>query len=204
MTVNEDLQFRLRKLSFTTRLLKVVQDRPEEIDLVQRLASELQDSPIRHAAEAMEATGILPALDDAPELVFGHFRRAAIPREDLEVLLTAGFTMAEIDVLFAIAVNTAAKVGSHVPSAIVNEAAAALEQTLPILTRPLLEPPPKKRKLLNGIGKLLGGAVAGVGNALLLTGTLAAPNPAIGYAAVASGGLAVSTFLAGLGDLRGE
>jgi hypothetical protein len=139
-----------------------------------------------------------------PELVFAHFRRAAIPREDLEFLLNAGFTQAEVDVLLAIAVYTAAKVGSRVPSAIVNEAAVALEQTVPTLTEPQVAPAPKKRKLLNGIGKLLGGAVAGVGNALLLTGTLTAPNPATGYAAVASGGLAVSTFLAGLGDLRGE
>jgi hypothetical protein len=63
---------------------------------------------------------------------------------------------------------------------------------------------PKKRKLLNGIGKLLGGAVTGLGNTLLWTGMLAAPNPAIGYTAIACGGLAISMFLAGLGDLRGE
>jgi hypothetical protein len=72
---------------------------------------------VRHAAAAMEASGILPALDDASELVFAQFRRAAIPREHLEFLLNAGFTQAEVDVLLAIAVNTAAKVASRVPSA---------------------------------------------------------------------------------------
>jgi hypothetical protein len=62
----------------------------------------------------------------------------------------------------------------------------------------------KKRKIFNGIGKLLGGAVAGIGNALLVAGTLIAPNPATGYGAIVSGGIAVTSFFAGLGDLKGE
>jgi hypothetical protein len=67
-----------------------------------------------------------------------------------------------------------------------------------------VEPQKKKRKIFNGIGKLLGGSAAGIGNVLLLTGSIVAPNPATLYAAIASGGIAVSTLFAGIGDLRGE
>jgi len=62
----------------------------------------------------------------------------------------------------------------------------------------------KKRKIFNGNGKLLGGSAAGIGNVLLLTGSIIAPNPATIYAAIASGGIAVSTLFGGIGDLRGE
>ena len=89
------------------------------------------------------------------------------------------------------------------PSYIAEETAQALPTALDALHQDLL-PARKKRKILNGIGKILGGAVAGIGNAFLVTGTVAAPNPATGYAAIASGGIAVSSFFAGLGDLKGE
>ena len=54
------------------------------------------------------------------------------------------------------------------------------------------EAPPKKRKILNGIGKILGGAIAGAGNVLLLFGTIVAPNPATGYGAIASSAIALA------------
>ena len=66
------------------------------------------------------------------------------------------------------------------------------------------EAQPKKRKILNGIGKILGGAIAGTGNVLLLVGTIAAPNPATGYGAIASSAIAVASVMQGAGDLRGE
>lgn len=62
----------------------------------------------------------------------------------------------------------------------------------------------KKRKIFSGVGKILAGAIAGGGNALLGLGTIAAPNPATGYAVIASCGLAVGSFCQGIGDLRGE
>jgi len=66
------------------------------------------------------------------------------------------------------------------------------------------EAQPKKRKILNGIGKILGGAIAGAGNVLLLFGTIVAPNPATGYGAIASSAIAVAGVMQGAGDLRGE
>lgn len=65
-------------------------------------------------------------------------------------------------------------------------------------------PEPRKRKILNGIGKILGGAIAGAGNVLLFCGTIVAPNPATGYGAIASSAIAVAGVMQGAGDLRGE
>ncbi len=208
LSFSEELRSYLSKLSSTTRLLRVVQDRPEDVYLRKCLAKELEDSPVRRAAAIMDAVGILPALDDVPQLVFAHFRRAAIPKEDIDYLLAAGYTQTEIEVLLTLAIKTAPIVATELPSAILSNAATILDEKVKSLTQPPPEPQQvekKKPKLLNGIGKLLLGAVTGVGNALLYTGTLASPNPAaIGSMALASGGLAVSLFFQGLGDLRGE
>ena len=62
----------------------------------------------------------------------------------------------------------------------------------------------KKRKVLNGVGKILAGAVTGIGNVLLATGTIAAPNPATAYGVIGSSALAIGSICQGMGDLRGE
>lgn len=214
----DELRAALDRVSGTLRLLKVVKD-PEDPALPDYLIKNLRDfrayeedaglrySPVRIAVDQMEAVGILDALDDAPDLVLGELRRSAIPGEEEEVLRSAGFDGHDIEVLLTLAVHQAhaLALSKKLPSDIAEEAA----RTLPTVLKDLKSPPPempakKKRKILNGIGKLLGGAVAGIGNVLLVTGTLAAPNPATGYAAIASGGIAVSSFFAGLGDIKGE
>ena len=62
----------------------------------------------------------------------------------------------------------------------------------------------KKRKLFNGIGKILAGTIAGAGNLMLAAGTIVAPNPATAYGVIASSALAVGGICQGIGDLRGE
>jgi hypothetical protein len=145
--------------------------------LLNRLVNELEDSPVRRAVEQMEVSGILDALDDAPDLVLGELRRSAIPREDEEFLRSAGFDVHDVEVLLALAVHRAHALAltGKLPSDIAEEAAQALPDALQRLRHspPAMLSPKKKRKLLNGVGKLLGGAVAGIGNVLLLTGTLA-------------------------------
>jgi hypothetical protein len=64
--------------------------------------------------------------------------------------------------------------------------------------------PRRKRKLFNGVGNLLMGLATAGGNALLVAGILAAPNPATGYAAIGSAAVAVGAVFKGLVDLRGE
>jgi hypothetical protein len=201
-----DIRRVLDHVSGTLHLIKVVKDR-EDSDLLNRLVDDLEDSPVRRAKERMEASGILDALDDAPDVILGELRRSAIPREDEEYLCSAGFDTHDIEVLLVLAVHRAHALAltNKLPSDIVEEAAQALQTALQSL-RPTagLVPAKKKRKILNGIGKLLCGAVTGMGNVLLATGTLVAPNPATAYGAIASGGIAIGSFFAGLGDLKGE
>jgi hypothetical protein len=202
------LQNVLERISSTARLSRVAAERVADQILLDRLCGELEQSPVEEAARHMDEVGIPDALDDAPSLVFGQFRRSAIPSEDIALLRRAGFTDDEVEVLLAVAVEQAHVLAnrSDLPSNVVAEAAEALRRAVESLRLPLAPAAPekKKRKILNGIGKLLGGAIAGVGNVPLATGTLVAPNPATGAAAIASGGLTVSSWFAGLGDLRGE
>jgi hypothetical protein len=195
----------LQRISSAVRLTKVAEEPGADHLLIDSLFGSPSPSPVQEAGRLMEEIGLLDALDDAPSLVFGQFRRSAIPTEDIELLRRVGFSDDEVEVLLAVAVERAHMLarGSMLPSDVVAEAANALGGAQRISAMPIPEKK-KKRKILNGIGKLLGGAAAGVGNVLLATGTLVAPNPATGYAVVASGGLAVSTFFAELGDLRGE
>ena len=197
----------LEHVSGTMHLLKVLRDRDDSI-LLERLVEELKEhSPVRTATDLLEAWGILDALDDAPGLVLSELRRPAIPREDEEYLRIAGFDSHDIEVLFAVAIHQAHALAStdKMPSDVAEEAAQALQTVLQTLQSPTsVFPPKKKRKVLNGIGKLLGGATVGIGNVLLLVGTVTAPNPATGYGAIGCGGIAVASFFAGLGDLRGE
>jgi len=66
------------------------------------------------------------------------------------------------------------------------------------------QPEKKKRKIFNGIGKILAGTITGAGNLLLAAGTVVAPNPATAYGVIGSSALAVGGICQGIGDLRGE
>jgi hypothetical protein len=174
--------------------------------LFQRLQ---QDSPVKKAVEQMDAAGILDALDDAPSLVLGELRQSAIPKQDEDFLRSAGFDDNEIEVFFTLAIDKAHTLAlnnnNKLPSEIAWEAVNVFSAKVnKLLKEPPAEPFKKKRKTFNGIGKLLGGAVTGLSNVLLATGTIAAPNPATAYGAIACGAVAVASLFAGLGDLRGE
>jgi len=192
----------LARLYQTTRLLKAAQSRPQDELLLMNLGQELKDSPVQRVSDLMEKAGILDALDDAPGPIFRGFRRSAVPPEDWEFLSRAGFSDDEIEILFVIAEEGAEELGyaTHRPSRILSDASDALSGPQSIVGPQVDER--KKRKILNGIGKILGGAVAGTGNVLIATGAIIVP--AAGAAAIASGGLAISSIFAGLGDLRGE
>lgn len=197
----------------------VAADRRQDEQLLHVLRRRLaEESPVELATSMMDEVGILDALDDAQSLVFGNFSRSAVPEEDIELLRRAGFSNAEIEVLLALAVEYAHKMaeernkfgrwsGPRGPlestSEILEDAVKALREATEKLGQ-VPEPPKKKRKLFNGIGKLLGGSVMGIGNALVATGTILAPNPATGSIAIASGAGAVVSMMAGIGDLRGE
>lgn len=198
----------LETVSRLVRLFKVVVDRPEDSSLVDKFFHELTErSPVDLTMSALRVSNLAEALDDAGEVVLAELRRMSIPNDDVIFLRQAGFTDDEVEVFLSVvvaeahrlAVGTSTRVQTrHLP-----EEFKALVSKFPE-PKELAQSTKNKRKLFNGIGKILGGSVAGIGNALMATGTIMAPNPATAYGAIASAGIAVSGIFAGIGDLRGE
>jgi len=174
------------------------------------LLYKLSEAPVFDGFDAMDDLGILEALDDAQDAVFTNLRRSAIPDEDVQFLSRAGIENPELEITITIE-YAKRRMGSWREGArelqdirhIKPEMAGRLDKAY---STPPKDPetPPKKRKILNGIGKILGGAIAGTGNVLLLCGTIMAPNPATGAGAIASAAIAVASVMQGAGDLRGE
>jgi len=197
----------LEAVSRLARLFKVVMDRPEDYSLASRFFEELVglSSPVHRVESALLLSKLSDALDDAGEVVFGELRRGSVPADDITFLRQAGFTDDEIEVFLSIAISEAHWLARRS----LEFRTISLPLEFKICLNKLPEPKelmqsPKKRKIFNGIGKILGGSVAGIGNALMATGTILAPNPATAYGAIASAGIAVSGIFSGLGDLRGE
>src|SRR5262245_8082047 len=203
--VQGNAEANLPRFSKASRLLKIVWDHDDPV-LLKHLVGELQGlRPIKLAAYNMKESGMLDALDEAPKVTLGELRYSVIPQEDPDYLRRAGFHAHDVELLVALAIQGAHTLASSgkLPSDVVEEAHAALETALQSLQDGSKTLAPKKeRKILSGVGKLLAGAITGVGNVLLLTGTLAAPNPGIGFAAMASGALAVGSFFQGIGELK--
>jgi len=214
----ERLRSQVESIAWTARLNDLVKDGlskdgPNNIDLVRVLEKQLRDAPIHDVHEAMYRIGMLDALDDSKGVVFANLRRSAIPEEDVELLRSAGAENPELVIGLAIdygqrRIANADRRPSHIPSDAEKELGNAVKELSNSVDRLKDEvrqgKAPKKRKLFNGIGKILSGTVAGGGNVLLALGTLAAPNPATGYAAIGSGALAIGLMGQGIGDLRGE
>jgi hypothetical protein len=188
--------------------------------LVNQLAGELERSSkdVAEILAVMERCGVLDALDEAPRTTFGEMRASAVPREDLDMLRRCGVDdpEAEIEIVTQYCRTEVYPFWSRprhaaLPSTQLERAPDTLMRAARLL-RSAPEPsppagvvaPPKKRKIFNGIGKILSGAVAGAGNVLLVGGTIVAPNPATGYGAIASSAIAAGSIFQGIGDLRGE
>lgn len=138
--------------------------------------------------------------------MFAELRRAAIPEDDIRFLLEAGYTEAETEILVAVAIHEARahEFGGDI-SRQLDHAAEVFNASLEKLERTNEEPSePKKRKTFNGIGKVLGGSITGLGNALMAAGTILAPNPATAAGSIASAAVAITAIFSGIGDLRGE
>jgi len=208
-----ELGHEIDRLSSTARLARVVGERSEDPILVNTLAQALQNTYLDGVIRAMDRSGVLAALDEAPEITFGELRRSAIPVEDARFLRDAGVadTDAEITLLIYYSRRRLGERQAEViPSEIAHRAQDELRNAEARLQQVTSEQDSsnrserKKRKLFNGIGKILAGAVTGAGNLLLATGTILAPNPATAYGVIASSALAVGGICQGIGDLRGE
>jgi hypothetical protein len=207
-----ELGYEIERLSSTGRLARVVGERSEDPALVSALAQALQNTYLEGVIRAMDRSGVLAALDEAPEITFGELRRSAIPAEDVRFLRDAGVSDPEAEVTLLIHYSRrrfGEKQAEIAPSEIAHRAqeelrsaGSRLQEIGPENSSSRSEP--KKRKLFNGIGKILAGTVTGAGNLLLATGTILAPNPATAYGVIASSALAVGGICQGIGDLRGE
>ncbi len=199
----------LETVSRLARLFKVVVDRPEDSSLVDKFFHELaaERSPVDLTVSALRVSNLAEALDDAGEVVLGELRRMSIPDDDVIFLRQAGFTDDEVEVFLSVVIAEAHRLAvsadTKVQTRHLPEEFKGLVSKFPE-PKELAQSTKTKRKLFNGIGKILGGSVAGIGNALMATGTIMLPNPATAYGAIASAGIAVSGIFSGIGDLRGE
>jgi hypothetical protein len=208
----EHLTYAIEHLSSTARFVRLVADRPDNASLLKELVQEINNAYVEHIFNAMEYSGVLAALDEDPETTFPNLRRSVIPEEDAYLLRYAGVedADAEMTILIHYARNHVGRQDSS-PSSIAHEAqtelkhaAARVEQlALALASQPDAQPAPKKRKLFNGIGKILAGTVTAAGNLLLATGTVIAPNPATAYGVIGSSAMAIGGVFQGIGDLRG-
>jgi hypothetical protein len=192
----------LRSTLLTLKLMKESGDSALINSVVKNLTA---SQPVNTSTGLMESSGILDALDDAHEIVLGELRSSFVPNEDADFLRSAGLEEHEIDVLFAVAIRGAhaAAASGTLPSDIAADAGQKMASALVKLQTltPDLTGAKAKRKYLNAIGKLLSGAVAAAGNVLLLTEW---SSPSAGAGAIASCSVAIGSFFAGLGDLKGE
>jgi hypothetical protein len=216
---SEELQATMDRLSWISQLLQLVRKAPDgkNVDnypLLARLVGELAAAPITAPFSIMKRTGVMDALDEAPDAIFANLRRSAIPDEDTEFLARAGVLHPELEITILIEYSrkhlTNTKANS---SEIAEEAKQRFFETVKHLHQEMRpgssgdligRKDPKKRKLFNGLGKILAGAVTGAGNVLLACGTIVAPNPATAYGLIASSALAIGSVCQGIGDLRGE
>jgi len=208
--MDDHLQYEIDHLSSTARLVKAASERVDKQELVDVVAKELRNTYLGPVAQAMDQSGVLDALDEAADITFPNLRRSAIPDEDVELLRHAGVEDPEAFITIIIHYSRR-HVGNsnNRPSSVVERAHEGLHRAADMLSPSDTAPPKdmpekKKRKIFNGVGKILAGAVTGVGNLLLFTGTIAAPNPATAYAVIGSSALAVGSICQGLGDLYGE
>jgi hypothetical protein len=199
------LRDNVERLLSTRRFLRVVADRPENPGVYQALGTEIETAPAQPVVDSLRDLGILDALDDAPRQLFANLRRTAIPNEDLSILLRGGVEDPEAELTLLLYFVRELAISGEAPSKIFEEAVRALKnEGEQLKTNQVDVAPRNKRKMFNGIGNLLMGLATAGGNALLLAGTVVAPNPATGYAAIGSAAVAVGAVFKGLGDLRGE
>ena len=153
-------------------------ERSEEAELVKALGKELDNTWfIEHVLQEMQRSGVMAALDQAPDITFAELRRSVIPVEDDRLLQGAGVDDPEAEI--TILIQYARKRLGHRdvrPSETVEGAREELKRAAERIANlsdnssgRLVEV--KKRRIFNGIGKILAGAVTGAGNLLLATGT---------------------------------
>lgn len=213
----DHLHYELERVSKLRRLAAVSEEDFNNEKLLSALANALSNAYLAGCLDALEESGALRAIEEDPITLFANLRRTAIPDEDAELLRQAGHLDPEAEITLIIhyaRTHLGNRNWERDPTDSVREApelvkgagnrleAIASKKEKDSSSEGSVEK--KKRKLFNGVGKVLSGAVIGTGNLLLGTGSIVAPNPAIAYGIIGSCALAVGSICQGVGDLRGE
>jgi hypothetical protein len=208
----DHLSYVLGRLQNDRRLLSVAEHDLDDKELLKLLATRLEHSPIEGVLNDMERCGVFGALEEDPQTLFTNLRRSAIPDEDIDMLRAAGVDDPEAEILLIIH-YCRTHLGQGRPNRnldvldavqLAKEAEPALKRAAIQAVSPEQPEHKRKRKVCNGIGKILSGGVLGAGNVLLGCGGIIAPNPAIAYGVIGSCAVAVGSICQGVGDLRGE
>lgn len=207
-----ELAYEIEWLSSKARLVRAVSEHSENEALLKVVAKEVENADVSNVIGAMERSGVLAALDEAPEITFRNLRQSVIPAEDVELLRRAGVENPDAEITLIIHYSRGHFSGRQEtnPSEIAHRGQDELKRAGERLGEIASKEPSsdvserKKCRLFNGIGKILAGTITGAGNLLLAGGTIMAPNPATAYGVIASSALAVGGICQGIGDLRGE
>lgn len=215
----DHLSYMLGRLQNLRRLLSVAEEDTHDDEMLRLLAKKLENSHIESVLNDMERCGVFAAIEEDPQTLFANLRRSAVPEEDIEMLRAAGVPDPEAEVLLIIHYcRTHLGQDRYDRNLDIRDPLEVARQAEPVLERvakrmsgdegetasPEKIDGKKKRKLFNGIGKILSGGVLGAGNVLLGCGGVLAPNPAIAYGVIGSCAVAIGSLCQGVGDLRGE
>lgn len=211
---HDHLGYELETMIKLRQLTGVTEDDLHNEQLVSVLAKKLKETYLSGFIDGMEMSGALRALEEDPETLFGNLRMSAIPNEDIELLQRTGHSdpRAEIILLIHYARNHLANRqrdislsdAIHEAPELIREAGIRLERPGPAEPSDRYPTEKKKRKIFNGVGKILSGGILGTGNLLLGAGGIVAPNPGVAYGVIGSCAVAVASICQGIGDLRGE
>jgi hypothetical protein len=209
------LHYEIESAISLARLVAVTAEREDDKRLLSALGDGLQHAYLGWLVRSLDDSGVLRAIDEDPATIFGNLRPSVIPAEDRALLHDAGIRDADAEITLTIQYSRrhlATPRPNVSPTEAVRQAPEQVERAGKELSRiadvdETSEKPSatrRKRKILNATGKILTGSIAGAGNLLLGLGSLAAPNPGVGFAVIGSCALAVGSICQGMGDMRDE
>lgn len=212
-----DLRRAMTKLSATARLAHVAADRPNDTSMDESLAKELRVAAHSRAFDVFERTRIAEILDENGALVFQEITRESVPTEDLEFLAQCGIKEPEAEITISLRRlkagywmmsedgRSTARILEHSRMQILHVAEGLSQQDAQ--QKPAVsegQSSKKRRKIFNGVGKILSGVVAGTGNVLMGIGAVPAAGGVAAPAVIASAAASIGIIMQGIGDLRGE
>ena len=213
------LHHEIDEISSRARFARVVAERSSKIELYAPLGDELRYSPLGNLPHILDELGIIEALDHHGSDIYPNLTPDFVPAYDMDLLRNTGIKDPEAEVVLTIHFMKYHLPRDDSPAA---HAIRHAEERLQHLSESLRNTKPpeypddserqgeerqrlqKRPKVFNGIGKILSGAVAGLGDVLYGLGHIPAPGQVDHRAVIASCALAVGMVSQGLGDLLGE